>query len=123
MHQALIVEGPLSSTPAPVVPGAGAVVVFDGVVRPLEGDRTITGLAYEAYRPMADRHLERLAAQIVERHGVLACFAWHSVGFVASGQVSFRLVIAGRHRRESLAAMDEFIDVMKRDVPIWKKPM
>jgi molybdopterin synthase catalytic subunit len=30
-------------------------------------------------------------------------------------------VVAGRHRAESIAAMDEFIATMKRDVPIWKK--
>jgi molybdopterin synthase catalytic subunit len=36
------------------------------------------------------------------------------------GQRSFRLTVHARHRAESLAAVGEFIDRMKRDVPIWK---
>ena len=36
------------------------------------------------------------------------------------GERSFRLQIAAPHRQEALAAMAEFIESMKRDVPIWK---
>jgi molybdopterin synthase catalytic subunit len=123
MHAVHVVDGPL----APWVPmafvGAGAVVVFDGVVRPLEDGRTLEALDYQAYRPMADRQLERLAAAAASRHGLIACLAWHSVGRVAVGETSFRLVVASAHRREALAAMDWFIDAMKKDVPIWKRPV
>jgi molybdopterin synthase catalytic subunit len=57
----------------------------------------------------------------MHRHGLVAILVEHSKGFVPVGQCSFRLLVAGTHRRESLAAMSEFIDRMKRDVPIWKK--
>lgn len=123
MHRVRVVEGPLAPWTPMSVPGAGAVVVFDGVVRPLEGGRVLEALDYEAYRPMADRQLERLAAETVSGHGLLACLAWHSVGRVAVGEASFRLVVASAHRREALAAMDRFIDLMKKDVPIWKRPV
>lgn len=117
-----IIEGPLAALAEPVAfEGAGAVVSFDGVVRGVEAGQRIDGLEYEAYRPMADRQLESLAQRVCTDHGLIACLVWHSVGLVGVGEVSFRLVVAGKHRKESLAAMDWFIDTMKRDVPIWKR--
>ena len=123
MQAVHVVEGPLAPWLPMAFAGAGAVVVFDGVVRPLEDGRTLDAIDYEAYRPMADRQLERLAAEASARHGLVACLAWHSVGRVAVGETSFRLAVASTHRREALAAMDWFIDTMKKDVPIWKRPV
>jgi molybdopterin synthase catalytic subunit len=70
---------------------------------------------------MADRQLEYLALDVCSRHGLIAIDVMHSVGRVAVGEISFRLIVASAHRKEALAAMDEFIDRMKQDVPIWKR--
>jgi molybdopterin synthase catalytic subunit len=116
-----IVEGPLVSIVSPRFENAGAVVMFEGVVRGLENGSAIEALFYEAYRPMADRQLERLAQDLCRQHAVLAIDVMHSVGRVAVGEISFRLIVASAHRKAALAAMDEFIDRMKQDVPIWKR--
>jgi molybdopterin synthase catalytic subunit len=119
-----ITEGPLP-TAAPAnepVEGGGALLVFDGIVRLIEDGKPLSALLYEAYQPMASRQLERLARDIAEAHGLLLIDARHSTGRVPTGAVSFRLTIGARHRKEALAAMDDFIDRLKRDVPIWKKP-
>jgi molybdopterin synthase catalytic subunit len=100
----------------------GAEVVFDGIVRAIEGDATIAALEYEAYRPMADTELERLARRMLERHGLHSVAVWHSVGRVPVGGVSFRLLIRSAHRKEALKAVDDFIEALKRDVPLWKRP-
>lgn len=105
------------------VAGAGALVCFEGVVRAQEEGRTLAGLRYEAYEPMATRELTALAERTVERHGLLGIEVWHSRGMVRVGEVSFRLVVRSAHRAEGLAAMGDFIDEMKRDVPIWKTPV
>lgn len=102
---------------------AGAVLHFEGVVRPTEDDRVIAGLTYQTYDPMAERQLRQLAYQAIERFGLLAVAAEHSRGFVPAGGCSFRLRVAAAHRKAALAAMDWFIDQMKRDVPIWKSPV
>ena len=102
--------------------GAGALVVFDGVVRPTENDQAIAGLSYEAYQPLTSQMLDELGRSIVAAHGLIALRAEHSVGFVANHGVSFRLYIASAHRKEALAAMDQFIDQMKAKVPLWKVP-
>jgi molybdopterin synthase catalytic subunit len=119
-----IINGPLP--PAPTawrVDGAGAILLFEGTIRPSEGDAPISALDYEAYRPMAEKQLERLAGEMISRHGVLAIHVEHSQGTVPAGDCSFRLQIASAHRQEGIRAMEEFIDRMKQDVPIWKKPV
>lgn len=117
-----ILEGPLGPPVAWAHPaGYGAAVVFEGVVRPDEDDRPIAALDYEAYEPMASRQLRALGESLVAEHGLMAMCVEHSTGRVGVGECSFRLRIVSAHRKESLAAMDAFIDRMKRDVPIWKK--
>ncbi len=119
--QASIRSGPLRHPPPPFpCEGAGAIVVFEGLVRPLEDGRTIRGLSYEAYEPMAGEMLVAIGEELLRRHGLVALCVEHSKGLVLVGECSFRLQVAGRHRQESLAALGEFIDRLKRDVPIWK---
>jgi molybdopterin synthase catalytic subunit len=115
--QAGALKGPLPSFPAD---GAGAVVCFEGIVRPLEDGRPIRGLCYEAYEPMARDMLVAIGEETVCRHGLVGLCVEHSKGVVLVGECSFRLQIAGRHRQEALAAMGQFIDRLKKDVPIWK---
>jgi molybdopterin synthase catalytic subunit len=123
--RATIVEGPLPERghAGPADTGAGALLVFDGVVRPLEDGRALKALEYEVYEPMAGRQLERLATAVAERHSLLRLDVEHSRGVVPVGRVSLRVVIDAAHRGPALAAMAEFIDLLKRDVPIWKKPV
>jgi len=116
-----IVNGPLGKATAPSIAGAGAALVFEGIVRELEDGTRITALDYEAYEPMATRELTRLAEELSTSHGLLSITVEHSRGTVPVGQCSFRLRVLSAHRKQALAAMDEFIDRMKRDVPIWKK--
>lgn len=98
----------------------GAVVVFEGVVRGEEDGQRIHALNYTAYEPMATMELTKLAEDVCERHGLARMTVEHSRGRVPVGEVSFRLSIWSPHREEALAAMAEFIDRMKEDVPIWK---
>ncbi len=103
--------------------GTGAAVCFEGIVRPMEAGTAITGLDYEVYDPMATQQIEALATELITTHGLLGVEVEHSRGHVPAGACSFRLRIFAAHRKEALAAMDEFIDRMKRDVPIWKAVM
>lgn len=120
---ARIVDGPVPSHPLAVAShaGAGAVLTFHGVVRPLEEGREILGLDYETYDPMAERLLRELAADAVERFDLLGFRVLHSRGFVPVGQDSLVAEAAGAHRKETLEAMAWYIHRMKKDVPIWKR--
>ena len=118
-----ITDGPLGPAPSWQPDRAGAILAFEGIVRAKEGEGTISALDYQTYEPMAQQMLEEIAGGLIQRHGLLAMHIHHSRGRVPVGQCSFRLLIASLHRKEAIAAMDEFIDRLKRDVPIWKKPV
>ena len=117
-----IIDGALGNQASVLPPAAqfGAAIVFDGVVRADEGGRTIRALAYEVYEPMASNMLTELGREMLAKHGLVAIMVEHSRGEVPVGQRSFRLTVYSFHRAEALAAVGEFIDRMKRDVPIWK---
>lgn len=122
--RASITDGPLPpALLGEAAAGVGAFIVFEGLVRPREGDAAITALDYTTYDPMAERQLLDLARDICQRFALLTLHVQHSRGRVPVGACSFRLTIHAAHRKEALAAMDEFIDRLKRDVPIWKKPV
>ena len=121
--KAHIVDGPLPTGGVWRPVGAGAVMCFEGVVRPVEDGRELVSLAYEVYEPMASRQLRNLAQALAASHTLTAVIVEHSRGVVPVGRCSFRLRIASTHRKEALEAMDLFIDRLKRDVPIWKQPV
>lgn len=116
-----ILDGPLPAVQALRIDGAGAVICFEGVVRPTENGHGIDALDYETYEPMAQKMLAQLAERAIERFGLLAVHVEHSRGRVPAGGCSFRMIVASPHRAEGLAAMGWFIDQMKQDVPIWKR--
>jgi molybdopterin synthase catalytic subunit len=118
-----LVSGPVRAARGEDVPGVGAVVRFEGVVRPVEDGRPIEALEYEAYEPMTGRELTALAHRIADRHRLLAMRVVHSTGRVPAGAASFLLVVAAEHRGPAIRAIEEFIDRLKRDIPLWKVPV
>ena len=116
-----IFDGPLAGPPRLAVDGAGAMIFCEGLVRPMENGERIEALSYETYDPMAQDMLGRLAGEVLQKFGLLAVEVAHSRGRVSVGACSFRIQVASRHRQEGIAAISEFIDAMKKDVPIWKQ--
>ena len=102
---------------------SGAKLRFEGVVRCIEAGRGLAALDYLSYDPMAGAELAALARDTAVRHRLHTIVALHSRGRVAVGEVSFILEVTAPHRAETLAAVGEFIDRLKRDVPIWKRPV
>ena len=96
-------------------PRAGAVVTFTGVTR------QVAELDYEAYQPMAERHMERIVAEAIERHGLCAAAAEHRVGSVPLSEPSVAIAVSAPHRAEAFAGAREIIDEIKAQAPIWKK--
>lgn len=107
----------------PKIESSGALLAFQGVVRPYEDERPLAGLQYTHYEPMATQQLQRLANRAVQTHELEHIQIIHSIGFVAANQASLYITIASKHRKAALLAMDGMLDDLKRDVPIWKTPI
>lgn len=107
-------------TPAPGFVDCGALVEFAGVIRPDEQGERIRGIRYEAYQPMAESVMREKLESLQHAHGFLAAEVVHRIGAIDVGSMAIRVRIGSVHRREALAATMEFMDELKRDVPIWK---
>ena len=99
----------------------GAVVDFQGVVRRDEQGESISGLHYEAYRPMAEREIERIVRELLAEFPCREIHVAHRLGFVPVGDASISVQIASAHRGEAIKFLEEFMNRMKQDVPIWKR--
>jgi cyclic pyranopterin phosphate synthase len=99
----------------------GAVASFAGVVRGTSRGRPVLRLEYEAYPAMAEAELRRIAAAVAERHGLSGLTLVHRVGSLAVGEVSVAVVAAALHREPALRACAEAIELIKRDLPVWKR--
>lgn len=124
--RAEIRDGPLTDHDLGADPASaetGAALRFEGIVRRMEQGREILALDYQTYDPMAEQELRRLALDIARRHALHSLTVLHSRGRVRVGETSFLLSVTAAHRAEAIAAVTEFIDRLKRDVPIWKQPV
>ena len=101
--------------------GNGAVVTFLGSTRDSTAERKVLYLEYEAYRPMADNQLARVADEIQEKWGIASVSIAHRLGRLEIGDISLVVAIASPHRREAFEASAYAIDRIKQIVPIWKK--
>lgn len=96
-------------------PRAGAVVTFSGVTR------EVPALEYEAYLEMAARQLLEVARSAAARHGLCRAAVEHRIGLVALSEPSVVIAASAPHRAEAFAGAREIIDVLKHEVPIWKR--
>ena len=105
------------------VPGAGAVVVFLGIVRDhAEGREGVTALTYEAYEPEAERVMGEIVTTARDRWSDLARVALlHRTGRLGLGEASVAVVVSSPHRAVAFDAARFCIDTLKETVPIWKQ--
>ena len=116
-----VTQAPLAAQ-ASDIGGAGAVIDFWGVVRPVEEGREIEGIDYEAHCEMAEHQLKRIAEQAADRFDLKLVIVHHRIGFIAVGEASLFVQVASLHRGEGFRATQWIVDELKKSVPIWKRP-
>lgn len=118
IEEALLIASRPQST------SAGAIVTFLGVVRDSEKEASITALEYEAFDAMARHQFNKLLDQLEQRWPVIQSIrVIHRTGVIPAGIPSLWIELTAPHRAEAFAALQWFIDEMKRVVPIWKRPV
>ena len=92
---------------------AGAVVTFLGNTRDHTGDRRVLFLEYEAYRPMADRQLARVAEEMGGRWELAGVAIAHRLGRLAVGETSLVVAVSAAHRKDAFEACRYSVDRIK----------
>ena len=103
-------------------PRCGGICCFVGTSREVHEGRPVAGLSYEAYEPMAERELVRLAAEVRARYpAVVGLCLVHRLDEVPLAEASVAVAVSTPHRAEAFEACRYAIDALKARVPIWKK--
>ena len=118
-----IVNGPIDVPALIAEVGAdrnGATILFIGTVRDVNDGRAVTGMAYTAYRGMAERELDTIVGEAVVEFGTDDIVVEHRVGVLDLGEASVAIAVAHPHRGAAYDASRYVIEQLKRRVPIWK---
>jgi molybdopterin synthase catalytic subunit/molybdopterin converting factor small subunit len=100
---------------------AGAIATFVGTTRVESRGRTVHHLEYEAYEGMAEKVMAEVASSLKERYDLCEVAIHHRVGRVEIGDASVVIAVSAAHRQDALAACKDAIDMLKEQVPLWKK--
>lgn len=102
---------------------AGAIATFTGRVRRRDhpADPPTEYLEFEKYDRVAEERIETIRDDLVSRDGVHEVLLHHRTGVVEAGEdIVFVVVLAG-HRTEAFRTVEDGIDRLKEEVPLFKK--
>ena len=100
----------------------GAYTIFCGQVRADQFEnKNVKGIEYTCYEGMVLKILREQLEEIKSQFHIQEIFVMHSSGFVPVGSLSVILFITSSHRKQALEAQQALIEIIKYEVPIWKK--
>ncbi|QFU82480.1 molybdopterin synthase [Natronorubrum aibiense] len=108
---------------SPKADRSGAIATFTGRVRAKEDadDSRTQYLEFEKYEGVADERMAALEEDLEARDGVLEVELYHRTGIVEDGEdIVFVVVLAG-HREEAFRTVEDGINRLKDEVPLFKK--
>ena len=100
---------------------SGAVALFLGVVRNNSRGRQVRYLEYDAYPQMAEKIMQQIAHEIMERWSLSDVAMQHRIGRLEIGEPSLVIAVASPHRREAFEGCQDAVERIKEALPIWKK--
>jgi molybdopterin synthase catalytic subunit len=102
---------------------SGAIATFTGRVRARDApdDEPTELLEFEKYDGVAERTMRRIESELEARDGVFEVAMYHRTGVIPDGEdIVFVVVLAG-HREEAFRTVEDGINRLKDEVPIFKK--
>ena len=100
---------------------AGGTTVFIGTVRNQTKGKKVVRLEFEAYIPMAEKEMLKIAKQVERKWNALHVATHHRVGVLEVGEIPVIIAVSTPHRKAAFEACEYAIDTLKETVPIWKK--
>ena len=102
---------------------AGAIATFTGRVRERDApdDEPTEHLEFEKYDGVAEERLETIRGDLLDRDGIFEVALHHRTGVVEAGEDIVFVVILAGHRAEAFRAVEDGIDRLKDEVPLFKK--
>jgi molybdopterin synthase catalytic subunit len=102
--------------------GIGAHSIFLGQVRSDQiGDKKVAAIDYSTYEEMALEKMHELREAIFAKYPLTCMHVHHSLGRVASGEISLFVFTSSAHRKAATEACAEMVERLKAELPVWGK--
>lgn len=102
-------------------PKMGGIVAFIGTVRDYSEAGKVEGIFYDAYVPMAEKKMLEVETEVKAAYPGGKLAIQHRVGRVGVGGVTLVVAASSSHRDDAYAACRLGLELIKQNVPIWKK--
>jgi molybdopterin synthase catalytic subunit len=100
---------------------AGAIGTFTGIVRAQTKDMRTEFLEFEEYDGIARQKMDQICTELKRKEGIADILMHHRIGVIKAGEDIVYIVIAATHREQLFPVLQEALERLKAEVPIWKK--
>jgi molybdopterin synthase catalytic subunit len=100
---------------------AGALASFVGYCRRLSHGEAVERLELLHYPGFTEKTIAEMAAATTRRHQLIDVLVIHRVGAIEPGEPIVLVAALSAHRAAAFAAVEELMDLLKTDAPIWKQ--
>ncbi len=103
---------------------AGAIAAFIGIVKEdpvVSSSGKVQYLEYEAFKEVAVQKLHELRDDLAKREGIVDVSIHHVVDRVGVGDESLIIVVLGTRRKFVFPVLEEAVERVNKEIPIWKK--
>ncbi|GBR05221.1 molybdenum cofactor biosynthesis protein MoaE [Acetobacter oeni] len=100
---------------------AGGFCSFEGWVRHTNDGRSVSGIEYVAFIPLAMSEGQAILDETQARFDITTSLAMHRTGYLEVGDIAVWIGVAAPHRDAAFRACRYVIDEIKKRVPIWKR--
>ena len=102
----------------------GGHSIFLGQVRAdtIEGKK-VASIEYTAYKEMALEKMAIIREDAFNKYRLTCMHVYHSLGKVATGEISLFVFTSSPHRRAAIDSCKEIVDRLKSELPIWGKEL
>lgn len=99
----------------------GAIAIFIGFVRRISDGKEVVRLEYERFDELYWQKLREIEERIKEKKGVVDVRIYHKIGSLKPGEDILYVVVMGESRKDVFKPLEDCIEMIKRELPIWKK--
>lgn len=100
----------------------GAHSIFLGQIRADQVDgKTVAAIEYTCNQDMALQQMADIRAEVFNKYELSCMHVYHSEGYIAAGEICFFVFTSAAHRKAAMAACEELVERIKKELPIWGK--
>jgi molybdopterin synthase catalytic subunit len=83
----------------------------------------VLAIEYTAHQEMALLAMHEIREAIFAKYPLTCLHITHSLGLVKAGEICLFVFASAVHRKEAIAACEEVVERIKKELPIWGKEL